>query len=333
MQHKPEQQSEHQLAQKASHYSEDAAPSPRRRGLARMHHRASRLDPTIKGMLWTTLAGMLFCILNALMRYISLELHPFQTQFLRYLLGVAVMLPLILRSGIASYMPKRIGGQFARGGVHCVGLWLWFAALPHTPLADMTAIGFTTPIFIMLGAYPFFHEAMRWDRWTAAVIGLAGVLVVVAPKVSGIGSGGSHYHLIMLAACPVFAGSFLLTKSLTRTESTGVIVAWQGITVAIFSLAPALLVWQAPTAWQWLGFVATGVLGSAGHYCLTRSFAAADISATQSVKFLDLVWASIMGWLVFADTPSHSTIVGGVVIAASTLWIARREARARGLPN
>ena len=73
----------------------------------------------------------------------------------------------------------------------------------------------------------------------------------------------------------------------------------------------------------------TGVLGSAGHYCLTRSFAAADISATQSVKFLDLVWASIMGWLVFADTPSNSTLIGGVVIAASTLWIARREARAR----
>ena len=280
-------------------------------------------------MLWTTLAGMVFCVLNALMRYMTLDLHPFQTQFLRYLLGVVVMLPLIVRSGVASYMPKRIGGQFLRGLVHCCGLWLWFAALPHTPLADLTAIGFTTPIFIMLGAYLFFHEAMRWDRWTAAAIGLAGVLVVVAPKVSGSADGGSHYHLFMLACCPVFAASFLLTKSLTRTESTGVIVAWQGITVAVFSVVPALFVWKTPSAWQWAGFVATGVLGSVGHYCLTRSFAAADISATQSVKFLDLVWASIMGWLVFADTPSNSTLIGGVVIAASTLWIARREARAR----
>ena len=294
--------------------------------LARLRRRASHLDPTIKGMLWTTLAGLIFCLLNALMRYLTQELHPFQTQFLRYLLGVMVMLPLILRSGIASYMPKRIGGQFMRGGVHSIGLWLWFAALPHTPLADMTAIGFTTPIFIMLGAFLFFHEAMRWDRWVAAAIGFAGVLVVVAPKFSG---SGGHYHLVMLAACPVFAASFLLTKSLTRTESTGVIVAWQGITVALFSLPPALLHWQGPSAWQWVGFVLTGVLGSAGHYCLTRSFAAADISATQSVKFLDLVWASIMGWLVFSDTPSNSTLIGGVVIAASTLWIARREARAR----
>ena len=307
--------------------------------LVRLHRRASALDPTIKGMLWTTLAGMIFCVLNALMRFMTLDLHPLQTQFLRYLMGVVVMLPLILRGGIASYMPKRMGGQFVRGFVHSCGLWLWFAALPHTPLADITAIGFTTPIFIMLGAYFFFHEAMRWDRWVSAAIGLAGVLVVVAPKVSLFGGGGggggdgSQYHLIMLACCPVFAASFLLTKALTRTESTGVIVAWQGITVAIFSLVPALFVWQAPNAWQWVAFLATGVLGSAGHYCLTRSFAAADISATQSVKFLDLVWASIMGWLVFADTPSHSTIVGGVVIAASTLWIARREARSRTLEN
>ena len=78
---------------------------------------------------------------------------------------------------------------------------------------------------------------------------------------------------------------------------------------------------------QWLTFVLCGCLGSLGHYCLTRSFSVADISATQSVKFLDLVWASVLGWLVFADTPSRSTLIGGAVICASTLWIARREAR------
>ena len=72
-----------------------------------------------------------------------------------------------------------------------------------------------------------------------------------------------------------------------------------------------------------------GILGSGGHYCLTRSFHAADISASQSVRFLDLIWAATMGWLLFADIPSASTIVGGMVIAVSTVWIARREARRR----
>ena len=88
-----------------------------------------------------------------------------------------------------------------------------------------------------------------------------------------------------------------------------------------------MLGWKNPTLGQWAAFFASATLGSAGHYCLTRSFSVADISATQSVKFLDLVWATLLGWLVFSDSPSHSTLIGGAVICASTLWIARRESR------
>jgi queuosine biosynthesis protein QueC len=128
----------------------------------------------------------------------------------------------------------------------------------------------------------------------------------------------------------VFAASFLITKGLTRTERPTVIVVWQSITVATVQPAagPAQLA-TPTTAAVAAVFLVCGLLGSAGHYCLTRSFSVADISATQSVKFLDLVWASLLGWLVFADVPSQSTLIGGLVICASTIWIARREARSR----
>lgn len=286
--------------------------------------RAGRMDATLRGLLWSGAAGLTFVLLNTVMRRVTLELHPFETQFLRYLFGLAVMLPFIARAGLASYRPHHLGGQFVRGAVHSVGLALWFAAIPHITIADTTAIGFTAPIFIMLGAAWVFGEKMRWERWLAALIGLAGVLIVVAPKLAGT---GGIYTLVMLASSPVFAASFLLTKGLTRYDRATVIVVWQSIAVSIFSLPLALTVWQTPSAGQWLNFVLCGILGSLGHFCLTRSFAVADISATQSVKFLDLVWATAMGWLVFADEPSRSTLVGGVVICASTLWIARREAR------
>jgi drug/metabolite transporter (DMT)-like permease len=82
-----------------------------------------------------------------------------------------------------------------------------------------------------------------------------------------------------------------------------------------------------PTLLQWLGFAATGVLGTLAHYSLTRAFALSDISATQSLRFLDLVWASILGWLVFGDVPSQWTWAGAVVILGATVWIARRESR------
>ena len=221
-------------------------------------------------------------------------------------------------------MPVNMAGQFWRGGVHTLGLILWFTALPKIPLADMTAIGFTGPIFIMIGAAWFLGEPMRKDRWIAAVIGFAGVLVVVLPKMSG---DGGWYNLVMLASSPVFAASFLITKALTRYEKPGVIVLWQALTVSVLSLPMALPNWQMPTVMQWIGFAATGVLGTLAHYCLTRAFAMADISATQSLRFLDLVWASLLGWLVFADVPSQSTWLGAFVILWATVWIARREGR------
>lgn len=302
---------------------------PTRRHLLARHAmvaqwRFSRLHATTHALLWSAAAGLIFVVLNSIMRALSQVLDPFQVQFLRYALGLAVVLPLVARGGLAACRPQNLAGQFTRGGVHTIGLCLWFIAVPHITIADTTAIGFTGPIFIMLGAVLVFKEPMRWERWLAAAIGLGGVLIVVAPKLSG---SGGIYTLVMLASAPVFAASFLMTKALTRYERTEVIVLWQSVSVALFSLPLALWHWEAPTLAQWLLCVLCGILGSAGHYCLTRSYAAADISATQSVKFLDLVWATLIGWLAFSDEPSRSTLIGGVVICASTIWIARRESR------
>ena len=278
----------------------------------------------LRGMVWMVLGGLMFSLLNALARELTLQLDVYQSQFLRYLFGLVVILPWVWRDGWRAYMPVNMAGQFWRGGVHTLGLILWFTALPQIPLADMTAIGFTGPIFIMLGAAWFLGEPMRQDRWIAALIGFAGVLVVVVPKMSG---NGGWYNLVMLASAPVFAASFLITKALTRYEKPGVIVLWQAITVSLLSLPMALPHWQMPTPMQWLGFAVTGVLGTLAHYCLTRAFALADISATQSLRFLDLVWASLLGWLVFGDVPSQSTWLGASVILCATVWIARREGK------
>jgi drug/metabolite transporter (DMT)-like permease len=277
----------------------------------------------VQGLMWAVASGLLLCMLNTVVRSITLNLNVYQSLFLRYLFGLIVMLPL-LRRGWAEVMPHNVKGQFWRGGVHTIGLMLWFTALPHIGLADMTALGFTGPIFIMLGAAWFLGERMRADRWVAALLGFSGVLIIVAPK---LGGSDGLYTLIMLSSSPMFAASFLITKALTSSEKPTVIVLWQALTVSLFALPMAVYFWQAPTLWQWAGFGLAGVFGSLGHYCMTQAFKATDISATQSLRFLDLIWSSLLGWLVFADLPSPSTLVGAGVIAASTLWIARRESR------
>lgn len=292
--------------------------------VADLRKRLAQANPVVQGMLWALAAGLVLNSLNALVRYVAQGLDPIQTLFLRYLAGFVLMLPLVLRTGLARYQTRDLRGQFIRCVVHVTGLMMWFTALPQVPLADLTAIGFTTPIFLMLGAALFLGEKMVRARWVAAGIGFAGVLIVVGPSMTGV---GGFYALLMLASSPVFAVSGLLTKTLTRLDSPAVIVFWQALTVTLFSMPLALLGWQPVALWQWLLMGVCGVMGNLGHYCLNRSFARADLSATQSIKFVDIIWASLLGFLFFAEVPAKTTLLGAAVILAATLWIARRESR------
>lgn len=270
------------------------------------------------------LAGLTLCSLNVLLRILSTELPPFQVQFLRYFSGLLVLMPWVFRDGLAAYRPNGISGQLWRGVVHATALYMWFAAMTHITFADLVAIGFTSPIFVMIGAVIFLREPMFWQRWAAALLGFAGVLFVVGPQMSG---EGGIYPLIMLASAPLFAASFLITKALTRRDSPNVIVFWQSLTVSVFTLPLAIWVWQPPTLLQWGLVLICGAMGSLGHWFLTHAFRLADISTAQPVKFLDLIWAVSLGYIFFAEIPTSSTLIGAAVIFVSTSWIARVEAQ------
>lgn len=282
--------------------------------------------PTVRGMLWMAGTGALFIVLNTIMKWLAQDLDPWLVGFLRYLMGAIVMLPPALRLGARALWPQAPKLQFLRGAFHAGGMLLWFAALPMVGLADLTAIGFSGPIFVCLGAALFLREHMTAARWAAVLVGFVGVLFVLQPWHSG-GSGGiSPGLLLMLASAPVFAGSFLVAKLLTRHDRPAIIVLWQHLWVSALLVPFMAPVWTTPSAAQWFALVACGFAGAGGHYCMTRAFRVADISAVQSVRFLELVWAALLGYVVFASVPTPGTLIGGVVILASTLWLARHEA-------
>lgn len=278
-------------------------------------------------MLWMVATGVLFIVLNAMMKRLAHDLDPWLVGFLRYLMGAIVILPAALRLGVRALWPAAPTMQFVRGIFHTGGMLLWFAALPLVTLADLTAIGFSGPIFLCLGAVLFLRERMTGARWAAVLIGFFGVMIVLQPWQGGGFSGVSTGMLLMLASSPVFAASFLVAKVLTRHDRPGVIVLWQHLWVSLLLVPFAISGWIMPTPGQWLMLAVCGVLGAAGHYCMTRAFRVADLSAVQSVKFLELVWAAILGYVVFGSVPAGWTVAGGAVILASTLWLARHEQR------
>jgi len=277
-------------------------------------------NTALQGLAWAAAAGFCFAILNTVMRQLAIDLPPVQALFLRYLAGTVVWIPMLMRLGVGHFKSNHITGQLGRSLVHTAGLAVWFIALPNLPLADTTAIGFTQPVFIMLGASLFLGERMVAARWIAVGLGFIGVLIVVGPK---MGEADQSYALLMLCSTPLFAGSFLIAKLLTRYDKPSVIVFWQAILVSLLALPFALWVWVEPNAVQWGWVLLAGCLGSFGHWCLTKAYQMADISAAQPVKFLDLVWASLLGYLVFGHAPAIATIIGGVLIIVGTIWAAR----------
>lgn len=285
------------------------------------------LSPVVRGTLWMAASGFIFILLNALMKKLSHELDPWLVGFLRYLVGAIVMLGPALRLGARALRSNAPRWQFIRGLFHAGGMMLWFAALPFVTLAELTAIGFSGPIFICLGASLFLGERMSVARWTAVLVGFSGVLIVVQPWAPGGFAGVSHGILLMLASAPVFAGSFLVAKTLTRHDPSEVVVLWQHLWVSLLLVGFAVYYWTPPSAAQWGLLVACGFLGAGGHYCMTRAFREADISATQPIKFLELVWAALLGFAVFGTLPTGATVLGGIVILASTLLLVRHEAR------
>jgi drug/metabolite transporter (DMT)-like permease len=283
--------------------------------------------PTVRGMMWMVATGVLFTLLNSTMKKLSHELDPWLVGFLRYALGALVILVPALHLGVRELWPKAPKLQFVRGSLHAGGMLLWFAALPTVAISEITAIGFAGPIFICLGAVLFLNERMTGARWAAVLVGFSGVLLVLNPFGAGGFSGISTGMLMMLASGPVFAASFLVAKVLTRYDRSEVMVLWQHLVVSMLLFPFAVFLWAMPSPTQWALLLVCGFLGAGGHYCMTRAFRVADISAVQSVKFLELLWAALLGYVMFGTTPAGWTVAGGAVILASTLWLARQESR------
>ena len=197
--------------------------------------RTEALGPAIRGMLWMTLCGLCFAGLNATTRVITADLHSWQTVCLRYAFGALVMLPLVLRTGMGVLRTNNLRLQVARCAVHSLGTGMWFLALPLVPLAEITAISFTSPIFLAIGAILFFGEKVRSERWIAIGVGFLGVLLVLYPKLEH-GIAANWASLLLVAAAPVSASSYLLAKRLMRYDKTETIVLWQAMLVSLFTL-------------------------------------------------------------------------------------------------
>lgn len=261
---------------------------------------------------------------NALIRVTSEDIHTFEIVFFRNLFGLAAMLPLLVRSGPSMLRVGHPGGLLLMSIFHLVGMVCYFLAIAYLPLADVIALSFSKPLFVTLGAALLLAEVVKGRRWSAVLVGFLGVLIVLRPGADVI----SPYALVVLVGTIMGAATSLMIKRLTGVESVSAIVLYQALFATVLSLPLCLLHWRMPDMTEWALLITIGALGTLSWLSATRALALIDASAMAPFEFLRLPFAALIAYLMFAEIPELTTWLGGAVIFAAAIYIARREAKA-----
>ncbi len=279
-------------------------------------------DRTLAGILWMLATGVLFVGVTGIVRHLGSDMPAIEAAFIRYFIGLIIILPMarpLLKRRISGHAWRLYG---YRGLAHGVGVMLWFYAMARIPIAEVTAIGYTAPIFVTIGAAIFLGERIQFRRVVAVMVAFFGAMVILRPGFQELSSG----QLAQLCAAPLFAMSFLFAKKFTDDEDPGVIVFMLSLFCTLTLLPGAIWQWREPTSEEVFWLALTAVIATLGHYTLTQAFKAAPITVTQPISFLQLVWATALGMMVFAEPADPYVLLGGGIIVASATYISHREA-------
>ncbi|BBK36793.1 membrane protein [Allostella sp. ATCC 35155] len=284
-----------------------------------------RIPSVLRGILYMIVATAAFMTMQTGIRHMTGELHPFVVGFFRTFLGLLWLTPWIVRIGPAAWRSARPLIHIFRGTINTVSMLCTFVALSITPLAEVTALSFTAPLFATLGAILFLGERVRLRRWLAIGVGFLGALLILRPGFAEVGLG----PILMVVASALWAMALLIIKLQSRTDSAVTIALYMGVVMSPLALAAAIPYWTWPDPGQFLMLAGIAALGTVGQLALNQSFREADATVVLPFDYLKLIWATALGFLAFGEVPDAWTWIGGTVIFASTVYIAWREAKAK----
>jgi len=279
------------------------------------------LNQSIIGIMWMVLTTILFVGVTATVRYLEGEVPAPQAAFLRYAIGTLLLTPSLIT--LIKIKPnKPLMSKFLlRGLVHSFGVTLWFYAMSVMPVAEVTAIGFLTYIFVSIGACIFLKEKLHKHRITAVIISFVGALIILRPGFKVIESG----QLGMLMATVVFTASYLIAKIVSKERSSSEIVAMLSVFTTIFLIPSAIYSWEPISIDALLILAFTALIATVGHITMTQAIKAAPMVVTQPILFLQLVWASMVGLFLFDEQFDLYVIIGGTVIMICVCYVSYRE--------
>jgi drug/metabolite transporter (DMT)-like permease len=289
-----------------------------------------RRDAPFRGIGLILLASIFLNSGDTVSKLLTLEIPPVQVTWLRYGTFTLIMLAIVWRTGgLERLRTERPMLQFLRGVGVLASSVFFVMAIRYLPLADATATSFVAPLFVTALSIPILRETIGWRRWAATLIGFAGVIIVVRPG----GSGFQAASLLAVASALTWAFAMIMTRMMSRTESPLATLTYSAmIGFAVTSLAMPFI-WAPVSPTVLLMGIFVGASSTVGHWLIVLAYRHADASLLAPFSYIQLLWATMFGYFVFAALPDFWTLVGAVIIAGSGLYTAHRERVRAKLPG
>ncbi len=300
--------------------------------------RSAPVKPLL-GISLKILSALAFTVMSAGIKQVSANYPIGEIVFFRSALALLPLFAWLAWRGdlVNSVRTRNIKGHLLRGIISSCGMFSGFVALTYLPLSDAVAIGYASPLIVVMLAALILKERVRAYRWSAVSIGFLGVLIMLMPHLGGglstdLASGPAIGALFALFGAICSAGATIQVRRLLATERTGAIVLYFSLLTSALGFFTILLGWRMPNASDLALLVAVGILGGIGQILLTQSYRHAEASLVAPFEYTTMIWAFLLGWFLFGQAPHQVVVAGAGIVAAAGLFVLWREHQL-GLPR
>ena len=283
----------------------------------------------IAAIFWMCMATLLNSLAGGMVRELSGEIPIIELVFFRNVVALVILAPWVMRRGIVRLPAARLPLYGFRVLLAYAAMVMLFYALARMPIADVYALQYTIPLFTILLAVLVLKQHADAHSWGACLVGFAGTLIIMRPGI---------IELTLAAVCAITsallsAGSNTVIKLLSRSESPEVITVWTNLLMMPLAFVPMLFIWVSPSWAQVPWVIGIGIASSMGGYSFTRAIASADARIVQPFQFSRMIFATAIGFLMFAELPDVWTWIGSAVIFAASYYVVLHERKGTPIPN
>ncbi|UUX48986.1 DMT family transporter [Nisaea acidiphila] len=282
------------------------------------------LPGNARGAIWVVIAGLFFTVMTALIKSIGDTIPVVQILLFRQIVMTCTVMPILISGFPGILKTNHVPLHLARVLFAVIAMTCGFTAVVHLPLAEATALGFAKSLFVTIFALFLLSEVAGPRRWFAVLIGFAGVLVMVQPGPEGF----NLYSVFAVAGAASAAAVMVIIRKVSQFDRSVTILSYQAILVGLIMIPPTIAYWVTPSPREWLVMAAIGVLSVFGQLSNIQGFKEGEASAVAPMDYTRLVFAALIGFIIFGEIPDIATAAGAGLIIATSLYTVRAEKRA-----